>query len=355
MAEQRRGTFLLFAAIAIVLVSCGGFFAYRYREGQRWREEIAIVGSCGFRAGPIEPEWLRKQLGSYGEPFRPIVEIRLGSHALDRKTRRYRIVEAGPWLERFATIKTLRRLDLQSNRTVTDDDIISLAASPPPALEELDLNRTETTDRSLEALATIPTLHELHISLTSVTEEGIDRLRIAQPDMKIVADPLTRRGLGRLSHYGVDATRRIVYGLPIPYDLTVTEAARVGRIPDPIWIGFFSPVSDDVLRTLARQSNIQSVVFAFPFSPQQVELFAENRSVKKLTVYAAHLRDEQLDEQPIDAICGIASLEQLLILSEHAEETLRNAIRERRPDLRVNAERPDLIGYRFNYRYEPLK
>ncbi len=364
MAEPRRTSFVPFIAIALVLAACGAFFVHRYREGQRWRMEIASIGSCTAESEALQPMWLWRYFGSNAETFQPIVGIRLGSYAYDPKTRRNYEIETGPWLERFATISTLRRLDLQSNSTVTDEDIINLAASRPPALEYLNLNRTDTTDRSLEALATIPTLEKLHISLTFVTEEGIDRLRVARPDMKIVADPLTRRGLGSVRRrVHVDRDSRTVFGIPIPQDMTLTEAACVGRIPNPIWIGFFSPMPDDVLATLARHSNIESVVFGTQFSLASIREFARTGSVKKLTVYAAHLTDGQL----IDAICSIASLEQLLLLSPESHEQLMKvlllspepreqlmkAIRERRPDLIINVHRPDLIGYRFNYRYEP--
>lgn len=351
MAAKGRGTTLLFAAISLVLASCGVFFVHRFREGQYWRMAVASVGSCTAATEPLKPEWLRQRLGRHAEAFQPIVGIRLGSYAYDPRTRRNHEIETGPWLEHFATINTLRSLDLQSNSTVTDDDIVALATSHPPALKVLNLNRTDTTDRSLEALATIPTLERLHISLTLGTEEGIDRLRIARPDMKIVADPLTRRGLGSLRRrIHADRDSRTVFGFAIPQDVTLTEAARVGRIPNPIWIGFFSPVPHDVLRTLARHANVESVAFGTPFSSASIQAFAKTDSVKKLTVYAAHLNDERL----IDAVGSIASLEQLLLLSPEPHEQLLNAIRERRPDVTVNVERPDLVGYRFSYRYEPL-
>ena len=351
MAERRRGAFVLFAVLALVLASCATFLIHRYQEGQRWRTEIAGIGSGYLKSAPLEPEWLRRRLGSYGEPFQPIVEIRLGSYAHDPKTRRVREVEAGPWLERFSQISTLKSLDLQSNNTVRDYEIEMLAENPPPALEKLILSRTEIGDPALQALAHISSLKELYISLTLVTEEGIDRLRITRPDLKIVADPLTRRGLGQLhKRQWIDGDRRVVRGFGVPGDMTIIEAERVGRVPNPIWIGFFSPVSDDVVRTLARQRNISSVAFGMPFSAKHINDFAHTGSVKKLTAYAAHLNDGDL----VDAIFRIESLEQLLLLSKEKEERLLNEIRERRRDVMLYVEDPEFVGYRFNYRYEPV-
>jgi len=370
MAERRRTSLLLPMGIALLLAACGAFVAHRFDEGRRWRNEIASVGSCTAVSEPLQPMWLSRHLGSYAETFQPIVAIRLGSYAYDPKTRRNYEIETGPWLERFARITTLRSLDLQSNGTVSDDDIINFAASRPPALEFLNLNRTDTTDRSLEALAAIPTLKKLHISLTFVTEEGIDRLRIARPDMKIVADPLTRRGLGSLRRrVHVDGNSKTISGFAIPQDMTLIEAERVGRIPNPIWIGFFSPVPDDVLGTLAGHSNIESVAFGVPFSAAYIRKFSKTDSLKKLTVYAVDLNGERLvdalknlavyaadpnGKQILDAVCSIGSLEQLLLLSPEPRDQLLKAIRERRPDVIVDVERPDHIGYRFSYRYEPM-
>ncbi|MDQ3330349.1 MAG: hypothetical protein M3552_06820 [Planctomycetota bacterium] len=352
MVERRRGTLLFFAAIAAVMLSLGGFIAFRYYDGKQLLNDVEQTGNVFLETEPLRPEWLRTRLADHSRPFERIVGARIGEWGEDParpRGRRSVRIEAGPWIDRLSKVRTLRTLDLRSNRTVTDEDIGRLAATMPPDLEKLELSRTDIGDESLKAISEIPNLKELSLSLTFVTERGIDTLRVTRPDMKIVADPFTRRGLGRVRrNLYPDGDRHVVHGFSVPADMTVVEAERVGRIPSPIWIGVVNPVQDGVIQTLARQPNIDSLaLFSHEVTMDDLAMFASLTRLKKLTMYSAHL-----DDQKLAAACEITSLKELWLLGE-ADMALAGKIRERRSDLAVHFEPRDGVGYRFSYRYKP--
>lgn len=348
MAERRRTTLLLLTALAAVPLSIGGFLAFRYYEGKQFLEEAKQSGIVSFALEPLKPRWLEDRLGDHTRPFERIVGARVDAFTREPGTNRITCVDACTWIDRLAKIRTLRRLDLKRNPTVTDDDIARLAATQPPVLEVLELSGTDIGDDALLAVAEMPRLRELYISLTLVSEHGIDRLRVTRPELRIVADPLTRRGLGSFRRRtSADSDRYAVHGIPLSSDMTIEEAACVGRIPNPIWIGVLSPLREGVMSILAKHRNIESLVLMWPeHGAAEIRLFSTSGSLKKITLYSTRVEEEMLA-----AICEVASLKELLLLGDE-DSDLERKICDRRSDVRVRFERPELIGF-HHYRYEP--
>ena len=88
-------------------------------------------------------------------------------------------------------LTNLTRLNLDNvgfpskNILLTDDGVKHLATLKK--LEWLHLGKTKITDASLEIVAGLPKLNELVITFCqNVTDEGIEKLRQARPNLKII-------------------------------------------------------------------------------------------------------------------------------------------------------------------------
>jgi hypothetical protein len=82
----------------------------------------------------------------------------------------------------LATARNLKYLTLSVN-SVTDTGLA--VAAPHLHLAYLNLGSSKITDRSVEILEMMRELAFLHVGDTSISKDGIDRLRIARPDMLI--------------------------------------------------------------------------------------------------------------------------------------------------------------------------
>ncbi|MGC1273203.1 MAG: hypothetical protein WBC44_05810 [Planctomycetaceae bacterium] len=335
MFDVRRVKWL--AAVAIV-----GLVAYlvltptlRYMQAQRLLRDAPEEG-VNLTQQPLWPDWFWRPIaGEWAQPLAPITKVQVW-----KSNSQPRIDDR--WPERIAAISTMTELDL-SRGAFTEDEILRLIEAEPDSLEVLFLNRSDVGDRTLAALAELDCLERLHISETLVTEDGIDRLRHARPEMKIVADPLTRRGLGELrrrTQVDLDRLRRRVWGMWLPSDVTVEEAAGLSRIPNPIWVGLRNPLRMDILKVVAGLPNLRRFELSRSgltgetrFAPELFDEFDDSRSLHELTLNHVPLTDEHLPH-----IAAIESLRAVdLAGTQVTGEGLRR-FRERRPDVEVRSE-----------------
>lgn len=86
-------------------------------------------------------------------------------------------------LQIIAGMAGMKHLDLCAHM-VTDEGVAALARLP--ALEVLWLTRCGVSDQSVEVLARMHTLKELNISHTAVSRAGLDTLRAALPQCRLV-------------------------------------------------------------------------------------------------------------------------------------------------------------------------
>ena len=88
-------------------------------------------------------------------------------------------------LEKLATMTALQRLYLNGSFgiLITDAGVEHLRKLHD--LEVLNLNQAGITDRCLETLGDMPSLHEVWLQSTAVTDVGVAKLQLRRPDLKI--------------------------------------------------------------------------------------------------------------------------------------------------------------------------
>jgi hypothetical protein len=87
-------------------------------------------------------------------------------------------------LARLANLNELQCLDLHSARQVSDDGLVHLKGMAK--LAELDLrDNPRITDAGLEPLRAMSSLRVLDLKGTAVTDQGVDRLRRALPNLDV--------------------------------------------------------------------------------------------------------------------------------------------------------------------------
>ncbi len=102
-----------------------------------------------------------------------------------------KIVDVNFWLTKVSDAgvaqledKQLKRLNLDNIPEITNKSIES--AVKIKSLEFLHLGKTSVNDEGIHLLATMPNLTELHLTQSKATAEGVEKLRVAMPNTKIV-------------------------------------------------------------------------------------------------------------------------------------------------------------------------
>lgn len=317
---------------------------FRYVQARRLLRDAPEQG-VQLTQPPLWPDWFWRPIaGEWARPLAPITEVhvRRKSPQLQSDVR---------WPERIAAISTMTQLGL-TRGVFTEDEVLRLIEAEPDSLEVLFLNRSDIGDRTLESLAELDSLQRLHISETLVTEQGIDRLRSLRPEMKIVADPLTRRGLGQLrrrSRVDYDRFRRRAWGMWLPSDVTVEEAAGLSRIPNPIWVGLRNPLRPDILNVVADLPNLRRFELSRSdltgetrFAPELFDQFADSRSLHELTLNHVPLNDEHLPH-----IAAIESLRAVDLVGTQVSAEGLQELQELRPDLEIRTRGKQVVRQQY--------
>jgi hypothetical protein len=140
--------------------------------------------------------------GSYPEPLFSRADIRAAKPTLEEIEISKLPLEDYPFLSKFTRVKKLR-LYMVEGSSVTDEHLKALAKLNFTNLFYIDLNNCRlVTDRGIEALAAIPTLKQLPLERTAITDKSCEFIASKMAlTMVLVAhcDRVTKAGLQALA------------------------------------------------------------------------------------------------------------------------------------------------------------
>jgi hypothetical protein len=181
-----RTLFVLLAVIAFWL-------GWQVRQAQRQHRAVAAIVAAGgvveydFPSGDANwwrPAWVRRLIGD--DFLHDVVAVRFDGAQLMVEQRRYEHPtneQLANALSGLADLPGLERLELGIMLPLQDGDLRHLAGLS--GLRSLIIYSQQITDAGLEHLSVLARLEFLDVDYTSVSEDGVERLRRALPECYI--------------------------------------------------------------------------------------------------------------------------------------------------------------------------